>query len=118
MRTPVLVLDEPTTGQDVAGVQRVRHALHAAREAGRTVITISHDMEFVATEFERVVVMGGGRVLADGTPADVFASSGWDLLRSTYLEPPLSSSVGDRLGLGSTPTQATLISALRGSAPQ
>ena len=61
MRTPVLVLDEPTTGQDMAGVERVRHALREARNAGRTVIAISHDMEFVATEFERVVVMGGGR---------------------------------------------------------
>ncbi|HEY8177498.1 MAG TPA: ABC transporter ATP-binding protein, partial [Candidatus Limnocylindria bacterium] len=79
MRTPVLVLDEPTTGQDVAGVERVRHALGEARAAGRTVIAISHDMEFVAAEFERVVVMGGGRVLADGTPAEVFAPSAWEL---------------------------------------
>jgi energy-coupling factor transport system ATP-binding protein len=118
MRTPVLVLDEPTTGQDVAGVQLVRHALRGAREAGRTVIAISHDMEFVATEFERVVVMGGGQVLADGTPAQVFAPSGWELLQSTYLEPPLAARVGDRLGLGSTPTQAALLSALDGSAAQ
>jgi len=118
MRTPVLVLDEPTTGQDAAGVQRVRHALREARDAGRTVIAISHDMEFVATAFERVVVMGGGRVLGDGTPAEVFAPSGWELLRSTSLEPPLASRVGDRLGLGSPPTQAALLAALEGSAAQ
>ncbi|HET9541066.1 MAG TPA: ABC transporter ATP-binding protein, partial [Candidatus Limnocylindria bacterium] len=118
MRTPVLVLDEPSTGQDVAGVQRVRDAMREARDAGRTVIAISHDMEFVATEFERVVVMGGGRVLADGTPAEVFAPSGWELLQSTYLEPPLAARVGDRLGLGSTPTEAALLSALDGSAAQ
>ncbi|HKO33846.1 MAG TPA: ABC transporter ATP-binding protein [Candidatus Limnocylindria bacterium] len=118
MQTPVLMLDEPTTGQDVAGVQRVRHALREARDARRTVIAISHDMEFVATEFERVVVLGGGHVLADGTPAEVFAPSGWELLRSTYLEPPLAARVGDRLGLGSTPSQAALLSALEGSAAQ
>jgi energy-coupling factor transporter ATP-binding protein EcfA2 len=75
-------------------------------------------MEFVASEFERVLVMGGGRVLADGTPAQVFASSGWELLRSTYLEPPLAARVGERLGLGSTPTQAALLQALAGSAAQ
>jgi energy-coupling factor transport system ATP-binding protein len=115
MRTPVLVLDEPTTGQDLAGVERVRHAMRQAREAGRTVIAISHDMEFVATQFERVVVMGGGRILADGTPTKVFAASGWELLRSTYLEPPLASSVGDRLGLGSTPTEAALLEAMAGT---
>ncbi|HEY8178895.1 MAG TPA: ABC transporter ATP-binding protein [Candidatus Limnocylindria bacterium] len=118
MRTPVLVLDEPTTGQDVAGVERVRHALREAREAGRTVIAISHDMEFVATEFARVVAMGGGRILADGTPAEVFAPSGWELLRSTYLEPPLAARVGDRLGFGSTPTQSALLEALVGDAAQ
>ena len=118
MRTPVLVLDEPTTGQDVAGVERVRHVMREARAAGCTVIAISHDMEFVATQFERVVVMGGGRVLADGTPAEVFAPSGWELLRSTYLEPPLAARVGERLGFGSTPTQAALLQALAASAAQ
>jgi energy-coupling factor transport system ATP-binding protein len=76
------------------------------------VIAISHDMEFVAGELDRVVVMGGGRVLADGTPAEVFARSGWELLRSTFLEPPLAARAGDALGLGSTPTQAALLAAL------
>jgi energy-coupling factor transport system ATP-binding protein len=118
MRTPVLVLDEPTTGQDVAGIDRVRQVLRDARDEARTIIAISHDMEFVATEFERVLLMGGGRVLADGTPAEVFARSGWELLQSTYLEAPLAARVGDRLGLGSTPTQAALLSALDGSAAQ
>jgi energy-coupling factor transport system ATP-binding protein len=112
MQTAVLVLDEPTTGQDVTGVERVRHTLRGAREAGRTVIAISHDMEFVAGEFDRLVVMGGGRVLADATPAEVFSRSGWELLRSTFLEAPLAARVGDRLGLGSTPTQAALLAAL------
>ena len=118
MQTPVLVLDEPTTGQDLGGVDLVRQAMRQARAAARTVIAISHDMEFVAAEFDRVVVMGGGRVLADGTPAEVFAPSGWELLRSTFLEPPLAARVGERLGLGSTPTQAALLGALAGSAAQ
>jgi energy-coupling factor transport system ATP-binding protein len=118
MQTPVLVLDEPTTGQDVAGVERVRHTLRKARDAGHTVIAISHDMEFAAGEFDRVVVMGGGRVLADGTPAEVFAPSGWELLRSTFLEPPLAARVGERLALGSTPTQRALLAALAGPAAE
>ena len=113
METPVLVLDEPTTGQDVAGIDAVRHVIQSASRDGRTVIAISHDMEFVATEFERVVVMGGGRVLADGPPADVFAAPQWALLASTYLEPPLAARAGERLGLGSTPTDAALVAALR-----
>jgi len=113
MRTPVLVLDEPTTGQDARGVERVRDVIEAVAAEGRTVVAISHDMRFVAETFERVVVMRAGRVILDGTPSEVFASHGWEALRSTYLEPPLAASVGDRLGVGSTPTDASLIAALR-----
>ncbi|MCV0404169.1 MAG: energy-coupling factor ABC transporter ATP-binding protein [Chloroflexi bacterium] len=113
MRTPVLVLDEPTTGQDARGVERVRAVIEAAAAAGRTVVAISHDMRFVAEAFERVVVMRGGRVVLDGSPSDVFAEASWDALRSTYLEPPLASRIGGRLGLGSTPTDAALIARLR-----
>jgi energy-coupling factor transport system ATP-binding protein len=112
MGTPVLVLDEPTTGQDMAGVAVVRSVMRSAREAGRTVIAISHDMEFVAAEFERVVVMGGGRVLADGSPAHVFAPDAWPMLASTHLEPPLAARVGQSLGLGSTPTAVELLARL------
>jgi energy-coupling factor transport system ATP-binding protein len=116
MQTPVLVLDEPTTGQDEAGIEVVISVIEAASVAGRTVIAISHDMEFVAAEFDRVVVMGAGRILSDGPPAEVFAPDQWSLLESTYLEPPLAARVGERLGLGSTPTDAALVTALRGAA--
>jgi energy-coupling factor transport system ATP-binding protein len=112
MRTPVLVLDEPTTGQDLRGVGIVRGVVQAAAAEGRTVITISHDMDFVAEAFERVVVLRDGRVVLDGTPAEAFAQASWDVLRSTYLEPPLPAVAGARLGLGSTPTGAALIGAL------
>lgn len=112
MRTPVVVLDEPTTGQDLRGVARVRTIVAALAEEGRTVITISHDMRFVAETFRRVVVMRAGRIVLDGTPADVFAEANWPALASTYLEPPLAARVGARLGLGSTPTEARLVEAL------
>ncbi len=115
MRTPVLVLDEPTTGQDARGVERVRAVVEAVAAEGRTVIAISHDMRFVAETFERVVVMRAGRLILDGTPDEVFAVEAWDGLRSTYLEPPLAAMVGDRLGFGSTPTDASLIERLLAS---
>jgi hypothetical protein len=70
----------------------------------------------VAEAFGRVVVMRAGRVVLDGPTADVFARPSWEALRSTYLEPTLAATIGDRLGLGSTPTDAALIAALRGSA--
>jgi energy-coupling factor transport system ATP-binding protein len=112
MRTPVLVLDEPTTGQDARGVELVRSVVEAVAAEGRTVIAVSHDMRFVAEAFDRIVVMREGRIILDGTPAAVFGRESWDALRSTYLEPPLAAVVGDRLGLGATPTDASLIDAL------
>jgi energy-coupling factor transport system ATP-binding protein len=113
MGTPVVVLDEPTTGQDARAVERVARIMRDLRSAGRTVIVISHDMEFVAAHVERVVVMRAGTVVLDGTPADVFAETSWPTLESTFLEPPHSARVGARLGLGSTPTIEALVEALR-----
>jgi energy-coupling factor transport system ATP-binding protein len=112
METAVLILDEPTTGQDARGVARVREVVAAARAAGRTVVGISHDMRFVAECFERVVVMRAGRVVLDGTPSRVFAEAAWPELRAAFLEPPLPARTGARLGLGSTPTDAAVVAAL------
>jgi energy-coupling factor transport system ATP-binding protein len=111
-KTPVLVLDEPTTGQDARGVQRIEGIIGKLAGAGKTVIAISHDMRFVADCFERVIVMREGRVILDGSPEQVFGETNWSLLASTYLEPPLPARVGARLGLGSTPTDARLIEQL------
>ena len=112
MRTPVLVLDEPTTGQDARGVALVRDVVARAAGDGRTVIAISHDMRFVAESFRRVVVMREGRVVLDGPPEAVFGEAAWPELRAAYLEPPLPAIAGARLGLGATPTEAALVAAL------
>jgi energy-coupling factor transport system ATP-binding protein len=113
MRTPIVVLDEPTTGQDARGFERVASIVANLSAAGRTVIAISHDMRFVAENFERVVVMRAGTIAMDGTPAEVFAPAAWPTLESTFLEPPYPARVGAKLGLGSTPTDAALVEALR-----
>jgi energy-coupling factor transport system ATP-binding protein len=113
MDTPVVVLDEPTTGQDARGVHRVEAIVASLGARGRTVIAISHDMAFVAEHFERVVVLREGSLVLDGTPAEVFADVNWPTLASTYLEPPFAARVGARLGLGATPTGASLVEALR-----
>jgi energy-coupling factor transport system ATP-binding protein len=112
MQTPVLVLDEPTTGQDERGVGQVRRVIDEAHRQGRTVIAISHDMRFVAEGFERVVVMRSGHVVLDGSSQDVFAPASWEVLASTYLEPPLAAVIGEAAALGSTPTDAALIAAI------
>lgn len=112
MRTPVLVLDEPTTGQDRAGIARVRSVIESLAAAGRTVLAVTHDMEFAAELFERVVVMRAGRVILDGPPGEAFDAAHRETLRSTNLEPPLAARVAARLGIGSTVTQAEVVARL------
>ena len=112
MDTPVVVLDEPTTGQDARGVGRVRGIVAGLAATGRTVIAISHDMGFVAGSFERAIVMRAGRVILDGDPAAVFGGVNAVALTSTFLEAPLATRLGERLGLGTTPTETAFLAAL------
>ncbi|OGO58840.1 MAG: hypothetical protein A2V85_00445 [Chloroflexi bacterium RBG_16_72_14] len=112
METPVVVLDEPTTGQDARGVERIQRIVGSLGETGRTVITISHDMRFVAESFQRVIVMRAGRVILDGPPVTVFAAEHAGALASTFLEAPLAARLGERLGLGTTPSESALLDAL------
>ncbi len=112
MGTPVLVLDEPTTGQDRTGVDRVLRAVGTAKAAGRTVITISHDMRFVARACDRVVVLRDGMVILDAPPGEAFSNANWETLRSTGLEPPFAAVAAHRLGLGAVATEEALVSAL------
>ena len=63
MRTPVIVLDEPTMGLDTAEIARVTEIVAGLAAAGRTVVAVSHDAGFVAGSFDRVVHLDAGRVV-------------------------------------------------------
>ncbi|MGD8683031.1 MAG: ABC transporter ATP-binding protein [Chloroflexota bacterium] len=112
MDTPVVVLDEPTTGLDANGIERVESIIAELVAGGRTVVGISHDMRFVAEAFARVVVLHEGRIALDGPPVEVFAEAAWPRLRAAGLEPPRAALVGARLGLGATPTESAVVEAL------
>jgi energy-coupling factor transport system ATP-binding protein len=103
MDPAILVLDEPTTGQDPEGVARVGDVVRAWRAAGRTAIAITHDMEFAASTFDRVVVMRQGQVVADGPPGEVLTMAEAELLRSTGLTPPPAARMAAALGLTPVP---------------
>jgi energy-coupling factor transport system ATP-binding protein len=100
MDPAVLVLDEPTTGQDRPGAARVGAVVDAFLAAGRTVVAITHDMEFAARHFGRIVVMREGGVVADGTPREVFAAGNEALLASSGLRLPPIAELSARLGHG------------------
>jgi energy-coupling factor transport system ATP-binding protein len=111
MRTPILVLDEPTVGLDVAGQMRVMEWLTTAHDAGTTVLFITHDMELAARCAERIVVLDDGKITADGPPAEVFKRS--DVLVQAGLEAPFAVRLGQRVGDESLASALTPESAAR-----
>jgi energy-coupling factor transport system ATP-binding protein len=72
----LVILDEPTTGQDRPGLARIEAVLAALHAAGRTIVVITHDLELAARSFDRVVAMRDGEIVADGPPDAVLAGSG------------------------------------------
>lgn len=63
-------------------------------ETGKLVIAILHDMDFVAENFERVIVMAYGTILADGTSEEVFAQD--EVLKEARLEKPYMTQLIER----------------------
>jgi energy-coupling factor transport system ATP-binding protein len=97
MDTPIIIFDEPTTGQDAANIARMADTIAALRERGKTVITITHDIDFCAENFERVIALSNGKVLLDGPANDVLGQE--EILAQTYVDPPQLTRLGLRLGL-------------------
>ncbi|MFT3892965.1 MAG: ABC transporter ATP-binding protein [Anaerolineales bacterium] len=100
MDTDIVIFDEPTTGQDAVNVTRIAHVIKALRERGKTVITITHDIDFCAENFERVIAMAQGRILLDGKANDVLGQE--EILATTYVDPPQLTRLGKRLGFRET----------------
>ena len=75
----LLVLDEPTSALDPAGRRTVREMLEAVRERGVAVLLSSHLLSEVEQVCDRVVIVTGGRVVADGTPADLARPGGVEI---------------------------------------
>lgn len=70
-RPSVLLLDEPAAGLRASEKAHLIDALRTLSSRGLTMVLVEHDMQFVGAIAERVVVIHRGRVIADGTPAEV-----------------------------------------------
>ena len=86
MRPGVFILDEPTTGQDHRTTGVINRLIRRLGERGDMVICVSHDMPLVADVAERLIVMWNTKVIADGTPREVFADA--PVMAQTHLAPP------------------------------
>jgi sodium transport system ATP-binding protein len=81
-----LVLDEPTNGLDVMAIRNLRDILRDLKSQGRCILFSSHVMQEVAALCDRVVILGQGRVLADGTLEAVRETSGAATLEEAFLK--------------------------------
>ena len=112
MDTDIVVLDEPTTGQDAANVARIANLIAELQKRGRTMITITHDIDFCAENFERVIAMSQGKILLDGKANDVLGQE--EVLATTYVDPPQLTRLGKRLGFKYTvKNEAEFLEALK-----
>ena len=82
----IVVLDEPTIGQDYAQKERLRHFLMQLRTQGKTIIIVTHDVEFVAECKPRIVLMADGKIIADGPIKKVMTDR--DAMARASVAPP------------------------------
>lgn len=95
MDPPVLVIDEPTTGMDRRGSAAIMELLSQWASDGRSIISITHDMDIVAEYIPRSIVMSGGEIIADGPTQKVFRDQA--ALSRAHLVAPAAVVVSDRL---------------------
>lgn len=93
----VMIFDEPTAGQDLYGLERLSQLNKVLTERGKAIVTITHDMEFVADNYDRVIVMCQKKVLADGKTADVFFQK--DIMEKAMLKQPALVRIATGIGM-------------------
>ena len=106
MEPEALILDEPTAGLDPQGVSDLLELLTSLRDSqGMTILMATHDMDVVPLCCDYAYLLGGGSVLAQGTPEELFTKA--ELLRANHLRLPriahLMAILRDRDGLDVTP---------------
>lgn len=86
MGPEILIVDEPTTGQDYRMVTGIMSLLSDLQQKGKTILVITHDMTLVAEHCQRVVTFRDGKLTFTGTPAELFDNQ--EVLNRTGLRPP------------------------------
>ncbi|SIR64527.1 energy-coupling factor transport system ATP-binding protein [Haladaptatus litoreus] len=110
MDTPVVVLDEPTSGQDAPGYEQLGHAVDTLAEQGKLVVIITHDMDFVREHADRTVLLAEGQVIADGETRDVLGDA--ETLARSNVHPPTVTRLSLELGVGSLLSVDELLDAI------
>jgi energy-coupling factor transport system ATP-binding protein len=95
----MLILDEPTIGQDYEQKERLRQFIMQMGTQGRTVITVTHDVEFIAESNPRVILMREGRIIGDGEARKVLTDQG-TLMQASIIPPQIAQIFMELPGIG------------------
>ena len=96
MEPKILVLDEPFAGLDPEGMREISQLILKLKgEVCPTIITVTHDMDSASTLADRIVALYQGKIVADGTPKEVFGNR--ELIREIGLDVPFVARVVDKL---------------------
>ena len=107
----ILIFDEPTAGQDRVGLLSLDKIIRGLQDLGKTVITITHDIEFAINTFDRIVVMAKKKIIKEGSPKEVFHDE--EVLQKAMLKTPYAVRFARELSLGEEiTTNEQLIEAL------
>jgi energy-coupling factor transport system ATP-binding protein len=97
MGPDILIVDEPTTGQDYRSITDIMSLLCELQRQGKTILIITHDMTLVTEYCQRVVAFRDGSVAFTGTPAELFTNQA--VLQRTGLHPPTAAALAARMRL-------------------
>ena len=93
----VMIFDEPTAGQDLDGLKILSDLNRVLTARGKAIVTITHDMEFVADNYDRVIVMCQKKIIADGRTKDVFFQK--DIMEKAMLKQPALVRIATGIGM-------------------
>ena len=93
----VMIFDEPTAGQDLDGLERLSELNKTLTKRGKAIVTITHDMEFVAENYDRTIVMCQKKVIADGLTKDVFFEE--EIMNRAMLKQPALVRIANKIGM-------------------
>jgi len=91
----VVILDEPTTGQDYKGCHQILQVAQKLNQENRTVVFVTHNMPLVAEYAQRVIIMCNGKILIDSKTEDIFSQP--ELIKEAHIVPPQITELSQQL---------------------
>ena len=95
MNPDILVLDEPTAGLDPLGAKAMLDLFVELNKEGKTIIIVTHEMDYVLEYCDLCVVVNKGKIVFEGKPINLFIND--EIMKRVGIEPPLTIEFGKEL---------------------